>query len=238
LKPFFTYTGGKYRLAPRYPTPTHDTIVEPFAGSAGYSLRHHDKDVILIDLDPDVATLWEYLIAASPSDILSLPLHDDLIWGSTDNLSWLSKGEKMLIRGWLNKGTFGKTPSAWMRSGEFDTQFWGEAIRQRVATQVPKIKHWKVIHGTYAEAPDIAATWFIDPPYEVAGVTYDYGSGPIDFPALGDWCRSRQGQVVVCENVGAQWLPFRPFASAHAMFGTRRSGRSAEAVWMNDEDLL
>ncbi len=69
----------------------------------------------------------------------------------------------------------------------------------------------------------------------VWGVTYDFGSGAIDFPALGDWCRGRQGQVIVCENDGADWLPFTPFASAHAMFGTRRSGRSAEAIWTNEE---
>jgi hypothetical protein len=237
VKPFFTYTGGKYRLAPRYSPPVYDTIVEPFAGSAGYSLRHHEKNVILIDLSPEVATLWEYLIAASPQDVLSLPLYDGT-WETTDDLVYLSEGEEMLIRGWLNKGTFGKRPSAWMRSGEFDTQFWGESIRRRVANQVNNIKHWKVIHGSYEQAPDIEATWFVDPPYEVAGVTYDYGSEPIDFPSLGEWCRSRQGQVIVCENVGANWLPFRPFASAHAMFGTRRTGRSAEAVWMSDEDLL
>ena len=35
LKPFFTYYGGKYRAAPKYPEPVHGSIVEPFAGSAG-----------------------------------------------------------------------------------------------------------------------------------------------------------------------------------------------------------
>lgn len=39
LKPFWRYYGGKYRAAPRYPVPLHRTIVEPFAGAAGYSLR-------------------------------------------------------------------------------------------------------------------------------------------------------------------------------------------------------
>lgn len=232
LKPFFTYTGGKYRLAPKYPAPVYDTIVEPFAGSAGYSLRYYEKDVVLVDINPDVVVLWEYLIAASSRDILSLPLYDNT-WETTDDLVSLSLGERMLIRGWLNKGTFGKRPSAWMRSGEFDTQFWGESIRRRVAEQVPLIKHWKVIHGSYETAPDIAATWFVDPPYEVAGTTYTYGSNGIDFPALGRWCKERKGQTIVCENEGASWLPFRPFASAHAMYGANRTGRSKEAVWTN-----
>ena len=237
MKPFFTYTGGKYRLAPRYPAPVHDTIIEPFAGSAGFSLRHYERDVLLVDLSPEVATLWEYLIAASSADVLGLPLYDGT-WETTDDLVLLSEGERLLIRGWLNKGTFGKRPSAWMRTGKYDTQFWGEKIRARVAQQVPLIKHWKVIHGSYEDLPDIAATWFVDPPYEVAGTAYAYGSSDIDFAALGAWCRSRSGQVIVCENDGATWLPFRPFVSAHAMIGKTRSGRSAEAVWMNDEDLL
>ena len=237
MKPFFTYTGGKYRLAPRYPAPAYDMIIEPFAGSAGYSLRYHEKDVVLLDLDPAVATLWEYLIAAAPRDILSLPLYDGT-WETTDDLTSLSDGEKMLIRGWLNKGTFGKRPSAWMRSGKFDTQFWGEKIRQRVAEQVPLIKHWKVLHEPYTNSPDVDATWFVDPPYQVAGVAYRHGSGDIDFSALGQWCRERSGQTIVCENDGATWLPFRPFASAHAMSGSHRTGRSAEAVWLSDEDLL
>ena len=237
MKPFFTYTGGKYRLAPRYPVPSYDTIVEPFAGSAGYSLRYHEKDVLLVDLDPCVAALWEYLIAASSADVLSLPLYDGT-WESTDDLVYLSEGERLLIGGWLNKGTFGKRPSAWMRSGEHTDQFWGEGRRRRVAEQVPLIKHWKVLHGSYADSPDVDATWFIDPPYQIAGVTYAHGSGAIDFSALGQWCRERKGQTIVCENDGATWLPFRPFASAHAMVGSRRTGRSAEAVWMSDEDLL
>jgi len=233
LKPFFTYTGGKYRLARRYPEPVYDTIIEPFAGAAGYALRYPERKVLLIDLDPQVATLWEYLIAASPSDIRALPLYDGT-WGSTDELVWLSEGERMVIRGWLNKGYFGKSPSKWMRSGEYPTQFWGEEMRERVAQQVPVIKHWKIIHGSYEQAPSIWATWFIDPPYEVAGKTYIHGSGALDFSALGDWCRRRLGQVIVCENVGAKWLPFEPFVSSHAMVGSGRSGRSEEAVWVQE----
>jgi hypothetical protein len=34
LRPFWRYYGGKWRAAPRYPRPTHDTIIEPFAGAA------------------------------------------------------------------------------------------------------------------------------------------------------------------------------------------------------------
>ena len=31
MKPFFTYFGGKYRVAPKYPSPLHETLIEPIA---------------------------------------------------------------------------------------------------------------------------------------------------------------------------------------------------------------
>lgn len=47
LRPFFSYFGGKWRDTPRLPAPKHPTIIEPFAGSAGYALRHYTRDVVL-----------------------------------------------------------------------------------------------------------------------------------------------------------------------------------------------
>src|SRR3990167_8941757 len=51
LRPFWTYYGGKWKVGPRYPVPLHDTIIEPFAGAAGYSLRYFDRKIILIEKD-------------------------------------------------------------------------------------------------------------------------------------------------------------------------------------------
>ena len=45
LKPFWSFYGAKYNLAPKYPSPVGDSIVEPFAGSAQYSLLHYQKNV-------------------------------------------------------------------------------------------------------------------------------------------------------------------------------------------------
>ena len=69
LRPFFGYYGGKWRDTPRlYPPPEHNTIVEPFAGSAGYSLRFpRTPRVILYEKDPIVAGVWQYLIGVKPS---------------------------------------------------------------------------------------------------------------------------------------------------------------------------
>jgi hypothetical protein len=57
IRPYFVYYGGKWRAAPRYPAPRHDVIVEPFAGSAGYALRYHERKIILVEKDAVLAEL-------------------------------------------------------------------------------------------------------------------------------------------------------------------------------------
>ncbi len=74
LRPFFSYYGGKWRDAGNYPSPQTGRIIEPFAGSAGYSLRHSQKDVVLCELDEKVFGVWNYLInEATPERIRELP---------------------------------------------------------------------------------------------------------------------------------------------------------------------
>lgn len=229
LRPFFSFYGGKWRLAPKhYPVPTHSTIVEPFAGSAGFSLRYADRAVVLCELDPVIAAVWRYLVAASPREILSIP--DVPVGGSVDDLP-LSQEARWLVGFWVNRGVSRprKRPSKWMREGIRPGSFWGPRVRGVIASQVEQIRHWTILECDYRDC-EIArpATWFIDPPYRHAGKHYAFGSEGIDYAHLGDWCRSRPGQVIVCENDGAEWLPFRPLASTKT---TRRNRRSAEAIW-------
>jgi hypothetical protein len=80
----------------------------------------------------------------------------------------------------------------------------------------------------------MGATWFVDPPYARAGRHYRFRVG--DYQALADWCRTRHGQVIVCEQQGASWLPFRPFACLKSNSGAHRSGYSDEAIWTNDDE--
>lgn len=238
LRPFFTFFGGKYRAAKHYPAPVHETIVEPFSGAAGYSLRYFDRDVHINDADPVIAGTWEYLTKVSSEEVLRLPLWDGS-WETTEDLA-LPQEARWLIGWWLNKGTTapGKRPSAWVRNtppDEVGENYWGPGVRARIARQVDSIRHWTVTHGSYEDLPDREATWFIDPPYEIAG---SYVHRTIDFPALGEWCRTRSGQVMVCENVGATWLPFTPFRDIKGTAGRKRTGVSKEALWMPDMDLL
>lgn len=227
LRPFFNYYGGKWRLAGKhYPPPEHETIREPFAGSAGYSLRYPDRRVHLHDTCPVICGVWAYLIRASEQEILSLPDvgHDE----SVDALS-VPQEARWLIGFWLNKGVSSprKTPSAWMRSGVRPGSFWGSRVRTTIASQLGSIRHWRVRNESFDQVPNEEATWFVDPPYEGAGRHYKHGASGIDYAALSKWSVDRKGQVVVCENYGATWLPFEPLAQSK----TAREKHSMEAVW-------
>ena len=78
LRPFWRYYGGKWRIAPRYPSPTHGKIVEPFAGSAGYSLRHADLEVTLVEKYAELVEMWRWLIGSSAADVMAVPCTDHL----------------------------------------------------------------------------------------------------------------------------------------------------------------
>jgi site-specific DNA-adenine methylase len=229
LRPFFGYYGGKWRTAvEHYPAPEFDTIIEPFAGSAGYSLRYPSRQVVLCDLDEIVAGVWQFLIKAKVSEIRAIP--DVALDGSVDDLKACQEA-KWLVGFWLNRGTTRprRSPSRWMRDGIRPGSFWGERVRSTIASQLEAIRHWKVRHGSY-ERCSVArkATWFVDPPYQEAGAHYRYGSSRMDYLALAQWCRARRGQVIVCENAGAEWLPFRDLVQART---TRANRRSSEVCW-------
>jgi site-specific DNA-adenine methylase len=231
LRPFFGYYGGKWRDALRhYPSPQFTTIVEPFAGSAGYALRHAHLKVILCEIDPALAEIWRYLKRVTQREILALPdLPED---GSVDDLQ-ITQEAKWLIGMWLNRGVSAprKRASQWMRQGIRPGCFWGQKVRARIAAQVSKIRHWKIYNRSYTDCPvPSRATWFIDPPYQCAGRHYRFGTDLLDYAGLADWCKARSGQVIVCENEGASWLPFRELASVKT---TRSQQLSKEVYWSN-----
>lgn len=232
LRPFFSFYGGKWRDTPKnYPAPAHDVIVEPFAGSAGYALRHHTKRVVLCDLDPVLAGVWSYLVRVSSAEILAIP---DVPDGGTVADMGLCDEARWLVGFWVNRGASRprNKPSKWMRDGQSPTSFWGERVRNTIAKQVDQIRHWEVHNVGYERCPVTGpATWFVDPPYQHAGRHYAFSSQQINFDHLGDWCRSRQGQVIVCENDGATWLPFQRVTDTKT---TRAGRRSIEAVWVNE----
>jgi site-specific DNA-adenine methylase len=206
----FSYYGSKTKLIHLYPAPTHDTIIEPFAGAAAYAMQHWQKQVILYDAYPKVAAVWQYLIDASEADILALP---DLKPGDKVTDFTLSDPERWLIGFSINRGSSVPKVTASQRSD-------GLTYKKYIRENLHKVKHWKVVSASYEDCPNQAATWFVDPPYQKAGKYY-YGYTRMDYVKLGAWCKSLQGQVIVCENEGADWLPFEKLTLFHGSTKTQ-----------------
>lgn len=226
VHPFFSYYGSKWSSALNYPRPKYKTIIEPFAGSAGYSLRRPHLNVILYDVDNKVVGVWDYLIHATEADVLSLPSKVECV----DDLA-ICQEAKWLIGFWLNQGASSpcRVPSSRMRNGLRPNAWWENGLKKRIARQQRRIRHWKVVQGSYEETGDVEGTWFIDPPYIVAGRHYRHRIS--DYQKLSKWCSSRRGQVIVCEQMGAGWLPFQYLYRINTNDGGGRVGYSDEVVW-------
>jgi len=222
LKPMFSYYGSKWRLAPTYPSPLYNTIVEPFAGSACYALLHFHKDVILIDKNDIICGVWDYLINATETEIRKLPL----LKCSQPIPTSLPVEARWLIGFWTSKGTTRPGKTMHGNPNAINMGCWSAAIRERIASQLKYIRHWVIKQMCYTKLNNEPHSYFIDPPYVKGGDRYTENS--IDYPSLGEWCRSRKGQVIVCENGSAKWLPFRPHRKTK---GTRKD--TTERIWTN-----
>lgn len=101
-------------------------------------------------------------------------------------------------------------------------------------TEVHKTKGWELIEGDYSLAPDVEATWFIDPPYQ--HVTYGYRAArrALNFAELAEWCQARRGQTIVCEEDSADWLPFTPLTATTTLNNTP----TVEVWWSNEKVTL
>lgn len=205
----FYYYGRKKQLASRYPEPEYDKIIEPFAGAAAYSLRGErwKSDVLLIEKDPQVVDVWRWLIeTATVESIMALPLLEP---GekSSEFLHIVHAATKQAFK----YRTIKVTPVL--------ARNW-EISRRTFASNLHKIRHWKIEEADFTSAPDIEATWFIDPPYQGdPGMGYRYGSSLIDYSALAEWILSRRGQVIACESGAASYLPFIPLAEHAGVAG-------------------
>ena len=231
LRPFFKRYGSKHRLAPKYPKPIYDILTETYAGSAQIATLYYNKQVVLAEYDSDLYQLWDWLInVATPNDIKSLPF--DLIPGTDIRTLDIHYGAKVLIRQWQRVGRCGCwTVSKWNNA---NSGFWSKSTRDAIAAQVSQIKHWHLLSSAeelFEMFRDIPCTHFIDPPYQLQANVY--GTPPIDYKKLGDICRTLKGQVIVCEQPGADWLPFEPLAE-NTVGRTKQGGtraRRTEMIW-------
>jgi hypothetical protein len=208
----WSYYGRKSKIVQHYPKPVHQTIVEPFAGTAVYSLYHDNwkRQIILVEKDILIIRLWRYLQQAQPKDILALP--DVQLGTDIRQFTQLCDEERWLMGFCNSRGT---------ASPRHIVSKWGrirclwEDVKPRIASNLYKIRHWEIIAGSYEICPDWTATWFIDPPYTYGGHAYKCSNKDIDYTRLSEWCINRTGQVMVCENDKATWMDFKPLVTMH-----------------------
>ena len=101
MQPFFLYFGSKWKLAERLGPPQRDHVIEPFAGSAGYSVFWEPKKVTLIERDPVVCGVWKFLQRTSPTELMRLPSNISHV----DELpSRVCQEARSLIGFWFNHG--------------------------------------------------------------------------------------------------------------------------------------
>jgi site-specific DNA-adenine methylase len=216
-----SYYGSKSKIVDYYPPPKYTKIIEPFAGSAKYSLKYWWNDVLLIDKYKIIIDIWKYLQNSSKKDILSLP---KMKKGDTVSNYNLSEVEKNFLGFLITRGV--ESPRKNVSSFVVDIK--PKLIS--IANNIHKIKHWRVKLLDYTDIINQSATWFIDPPYQFGGEYYIESSKKINYNNLADWCKSRKGQVIVCENSKATWLPFKKMIS---MNGSKHN--SIESIWSNLE---
>ncbi len=184
-------------------------IIEPFAGSAAYSLHgtNWKKRIILIEKDEKVCEIWKWLTEeATVDEIRRLP---DLKVGerSSEFLHIIHAVTKMAF----HFKTIKITPVL--------ARNW-EISKRIFASDLHKIKHWEIISGDYSESPDMEATWFIDPPYKgPSGMGYRHSSAKLNYDKLAEWTIKRKGEIIFCEGEYADYLPFRPLVEQKGVAG-------------------
>lgn len=221
----FSYYGSKTNFINLYPPPKFGKIIEPFAGTARYSLKYFDRDVLLVDKYETIINIWKWLQKCSIGDIKKLPrlTHNEKI---ADYKFDCIEAENLcgFLVGFSNKRPR-KTGSSKLSQRK---NFMNFRINQ-IADSLHKIKHWDIQLGSFEQIPNQKATWFIDPPYNSpAGMRYVHSAKEIDFNKLSGWCKSRLGQAIVCEGAKADWLPFKALSAQRT-----NKKMSNEVIWSN-----
>jgi site-specific DNA-adenine methylase len=218
------YYGAKLKLVNKYPKPKCHTIIEPFAGSAQYSLKYWDNDVILIDKYDVVIRLWKWLQQCSKNDILKLPVLE--LGQNVDDFYWDCIEAKWLVGFNIVMGAYvpRTSPTKWTTT---ERPFRQINKLKLIANSLEKIKHWKFILGEYNCIDNIEATWFIDPPYMKGGNLYAHNK--INYQELGEWSKARNGQTIVCGNSSDTWLSFMPIGNLSGV-----GHKTLESMWYNE----
>lgn len=224
----WSYYGSKAKLAKFYPPPEYDLIIEPFAGAAWYSVLYRSNHILLNEKYRIIYDIWKWLINEATSDLLIN--NADFYSGQDISKIDIVKPHKDLIGFCINRGSIEPKNIVQKWSCQVKSRpDWASTTYYRlhqIAQLLPEIRHWKVNYGDYKELSNVEATWFIDPPYQSGGQYYI--SNAINYNELAEWCKSRKGQIIVCENDNATWMDFEPLIDLYG-----QSHKTTEVIWHN-----
>ena len=191
----FYYFGRKGRAARTYPKPEYPIVIEPFAGSLAYSLHWRPAQAIGIERDTVVHDLWHRLCAMTVDELASFPGPE---LGSRTTDRWVIQSSSSNMN----------NVCKWRTVSPFMVEHFEQQRQAAIRNHDYANAHVLYGLGDWRQAPDIEATWFIDPPYQGVKQGYTHGADTIDFDELAEWVMTRRGQVIVCEGPAATWLPF------------------------------
>ena len=220
----WSYYGSKKSIIDFYPAPIYNKIIEPFVGAGSYALKYWDRDVVIMDKYEVIYRIWKWLQKCEISDIEKLPhflTPDD----NLNNYNFDCEEAKLMMGFIIAKGVERPRNKPTLRA-KIDRPNTINFTLNKIKDNLHKIKHWTILHGSYDKLKNEEATWFIDPPYQFGG--HAYVENKINFNELSNWCKNRKGQIIVCENTKADWLPFLPMIDNK---GTHK--KTTEAIWSN-----
>jgi site-specific DNA-adenine methylase len=227
----FAYFGAKHGLARYYPPPAYEHIIEPFAGAAGYSVYWATPAhrVTLIDSDPRVIKVWHEL--QHNGDEFIKDAHDQ--WKHDDYVT-----NPLLYS--IGCGLYRVKEGKAAKKSTMMVQMW-PGVERRIRAVLPMIERWEVICADYSALYEHEATWFLDPPYfesrtGKSGNRYGDKAHRLDYPRIANFALTRPGQVIVCEQGEADWLPFSPLKSQRTRFREGDSQVRTEVMWTNQDE--
>ncbi len=237
FKAAFSFYGAKSKILDFYPEPKHDLIIEPFAGGASYSLRHGaGREVWINDLDAEVYGMWCFVRDEFPAWEHAIPTSVN-VGDRVSELPGLGDapaGLLSILRAEANQGTQGAR-GVHDQVTSMGAKCWPR-IKAKLQWAHERVQGWSITNERYQDMlidgfVGDRATWFIDPPYDNAAGRR-YRQQVVDYGALRNFCLSRKGQIIVCENVGADWLPFEPIVERRGIRSRYQRSNAKEAIYV------
>lgn len=226
----FRYPGGKTWLIPRVrrwlsslPVARRRLLVEPFAGGAIVGLTAAFEQwvdrVLLVELDDQVAAVWETIITAGEGAwlaerILAFDLTPDNVSAllGTDGVSRREQAFHTIVKNRVNRGGILAPGAGQLKHGEngkgIASRWYPETLARRIHAIDALREHLEFVQGDgmavlAQHRETTGAVFFIDPPYTAGRKRPGnrlYTHAEVDHPALFSAAAGLAGDVLLTYN--------------------------------------